>query len=1065
MNSISLPSSLVAQLQAYERKLRKMETLVAVAGGLAGLLITYVLLFVFDRFVNTPIWARTVLTVTGALLAAWFAQGWARYWLWERRGPTQLAKLLQKHFRVLGDRLQGVIELTQIEELPPNMSPALLRAAIRQVAEDSGKHQFEDAVPKRPARRWALAGISMAALTAGPFVFAPRAATNALERWVKPWAGIERYTFTTVEALPNDLYIPHGETFELAVGLRPDAEWKPSSATARIEKQEKQNAKVEKSKALFKFPGQTREGTLSLRFGDYLKDIAVHPLHRPELKELAARVTLPAYLGHPELRVPMNGTMADFLAGSSVSFEGKINRGVGSGSVTAGELKLDAEPKAETFTTPSTELAKLGKEISLHWTDIHGLTPVQPYALKLGTTQDAPPRVEIQNLDAQEVAILPNESVRFTLAAADDFGLKEMWVAWETRGVNEKPKEVKNDGKIAKDKSKDWVGDLLSDRKSQAEVKPAADPKATEPKKPVTELPRVAGGQMVRDLSRPIVWTPSALGVPSDSVVELTGYSLDYLPNREPSTSWKLTIFVLSPEKHAERVRERMDQVLKQLDDRIRDEERAIEENKGIAENKEDLKTEKAAEEIKRVEAGEKANKDALDKIAEQMAEVMKDALRNKDIPSDTLNEWSKTEEALQKEASPKMSDAAKKLAQAAQAQQSPEQRAEDLEKAMKDQQDALDAMQKAASKMKKTNENLFARNFYNRLRLAASVEQQISDGLKKLAKATVGLKPSEIGAAEKKSFEGVAGKQDGNVKDVDGIQNDMTAYLRRMPNEKYQKVVGEMEEKRAVPELGELANSVRANLGLKSVGRAKAWGDQLGAWAEMLRDEEKGGGGKGKGEGEMDPDMMELMIALVRLAVTEDTIREQTVEMERTKAKNPNYADDSSKLATTQNQLSGTAKEIEENPKFAKFMGQVGPLLDEVTSLMHEVAGELHKPNTGADTTSTESIIIELLVPPEKKKNDSDSDSDSQSPQMAQMQQQMQKMMQQMTKGRSAGRNNSKSPSNLEGATAQGSTTKDKTNERTVEKSGGAANIGEWPEEFRESLQAYFQSLEEKKK
>ena len=52
---------------------------------------------------------------------------------------------------------------------------------------------------------------------------------------------------------------------------------------------------------------------------------------------------------------------------------------------------------------------------------------------------------------------------------------------------------------------------------------------------------------------------------------------------------------------------------------------------------------------------------------------------------------------------------------------------------------------------MKKTNENLFARNFYNRLRLAASVEQQISDGLKKLAKATVGLKPSEIGAAEKK--------------------------------------------------------------------------------------------------------------------------------------------------------------------------------------------------------------------------------------------------------------------------------------------------------------------------
>ena len=1027
-----------------------METLVAVAGGLAGLLITYVLLFVFDRFVNTPVWARAMLTITGALLAAWFAQGWARHWLWERRGPAQLAKLLQKHFRVLGDRLQGVIELTGIEELPANMSPALLRAAIRQVADDSGKHDFKDAVPRTHARRWALAGITAAALTAAPFVFAPRAATNALERWAMPWAGIERYTFTTVEALPDDLYIPHGEAFELSVGLRPDAEWKPNHATARIESQEGLAALVLDSKALFKFPGQTREGTLSLRFGDYLKDIAVHPLHRPELKELAARVTLPEYLGHPELRVPVNGTMADFLAGSSVSFEGKISRGVGSGSIEAGKLKLAASAKAETFTTPSTELAQLGAEVSLRWTDIHGLTPVQPYALKIGTVQDAPPRVEIQGLESQEISILPNESVRFTLAGADDFGLKEMWVAWTMRSINEKPKDGK---KPDKGKGKDLIAQLLEEWKSHAEVKP-------EDAKPAPELPRIAGGQLTRELSRPVVWTPSALGVPADTVVELTGYALDYLPKREASTSWKLTIFVLSPEKHAERIRERMDQVLKQLDERIRDEERAIEENKGIAENKEELKTEKAAEEIKRVEASEKANEEALGKLSEQMAEVMKEALRNKDFPSDTMAEWSKIAEALKNDAAPKMDSAAQKMAQAAQAAQSPQQRAEDLEKAMKDQQDALDAMRAAASKMKSTNENLFARNFYNRLRLAASVENQISDGLKKLAKLTVGLKPDEIGAGEKKSFEGVAGKQDGNVKEVDLLQNDMTAFLRRMPNEKYQKVVSEMEEKRAVPELGELAGFVRANLGLKSVGRAKAWGDQLNAWAELLQDECKSKGGGG----EMDPDLMELMIALVRLAVAEDSIREQTVELERTKDKNPNHAEDSSKVGISQNQLSGTITEIEANPKFSKFMsytGEVVQLLTEVTSLMHEVAGELHKPNTGADTSSLQGMIIEMLVPPDKKGG---SPSESQSP-MAQMQQQMQKMMQQMTKSRTAGGNNSKNPSSLEGTTAQGSSAKDKGNLRTVEKSGGAANAGEWPEEFRESLQAYFQALEEKKK
>ena len=1057
MNAITLPDSLVSQLRSYEGRLRTMEALVAVAGGVVGLLVTYSLLFVFDRFMNTPVWARAVLTCSGAALAAWFAHGWGRHWLWNRRGPAELAKLLQKHFRVLGDRLQGVIELTRTNDLPPNISPALLRAAIRQVAEESGRHDFVDAVPQRPARRWALAGIVMAALVSAPFVFVPRAATNALERWAKPWANIERYTFTTVDALPDALYIPHGEPFELAVGLRPDAEWKPGTASARIEQQEKRVAQVAEGRALFNFPGQTRNGTLSLRFGDYLKDIAVRPLHRPELRELAARVTLPEYLGHPELRLALPGTTADFLEGSSVSFEGKISRDVGTGALAAGKEEFSATAQGSVFTTPAVPLQNLGESVSMRWSDVHGLTPLQPYSLKIGTTQDAPPRVDIEGLDSQEIAMLPTEELRFTLTALDDFGLKEMWVGWTTRSINDKAER--------KAPEKDWVAQLWEEWKVQAESSKKA-PSA------LPELPHISGGQMIRELSRPLVWSPAAAGIGQDTTVEMTGFALDYLPKREPSTSWKLRILVLSPEKHAEHVRQRMEEALKELDERIRDEERAIEENKAITENKENLNSERTAEEIKRLEASERANREALEKLAERMGEIMKDALRNKDIPSDTLNEWSKTAEALEQKASPEMQKAAEQLSQASQSQQSqqsqqspqspqsPQDREKQLAEAQKAQQNALDAMREASKKMQQTNENLFARNFQNRLRLAATVEHQISDGLKQLAKATVGLKPEEIGAGEKKSFDGVATKQDGNVKDVEAIHNDMTSFLRRMPNPKYQSVVTEMEEKRTVPELGELANFVRANLGLKSVGRAKAWGDQLNKWAEMLQDESNGGGGGGGGE--MDPDMMELMIALVRLAVAEDNIREQTGGLESTKEKNPNHAADSAKLATVQNQLTGTVKEIEENPKFQKFMGDVGPLLGQVTELMQEVAGELNKPETGEETTATEGIIIEMLVPPDKKGG---SDSQSQSPGMAQMQQQMRQMMQQMTRSRTAGGNNAKTASDLAGKVADGPAGRDTANSRTVEKTGGAGNAGEWPEEFREALQSYFQAIEGAKK
>jgi len=126
----------------------------------------------------------------------------------------------------------------------------------------------------------------------------------------------------------------------------------------------------------------------------------------------------------------------------------------------------------------------------------------------------------------------------------------------------------------------------------------------------------------------------------------------------------------------------------------------------------------------------------------------------------------------------------------------------------------------------------------------------------------------------------------------------------------------------------------------------------------------------------------------------------------------------------------------------------------------MHEVAGQLAKPKTDQETVANEGIIIEMLVPPDKKGG-----SQSQSPQMAKMQQQMQQMMKQMTKSRAAGGNNGKLASTMEGEHAQGAAVKDKANARTVEKSGGAANAGEWPEEFREALQSYFQAMEGEKK
>ena len=1005
MNPITLPDSLVTQLRGYEARLRKLETLAAVAGGVAGLFATFVLLFVLDRFVDTPRWARVILTLSGGALAAWFAQGWAAHWLWNRRGPADLAKLLQRHFKTLGDRLQGVIELTETRDLAANVSPALMRAAIRQVAEESGRFDFANAVPVRPARRWALAAIVLAALTAAPFVFAPKAARNALARWLQPWAQIERYTFASLEDVPAELVVAHGEAFEIACGLKEDSAWRPQSAKARLNAAETV-AKLDKDgRVVFRLAGQTQNGQLALRIGDATRDIGIRPLHRPEMKELAARVELPGYLGYPATTVAIPGSRAEFLEGSRVRFAGKTSRALQSATMKHGDTDPVADLEGETFVTPAQPVAELVGDAVFRWSDKHGLTPTQPYTVQVSTTKDGEPRVDLQGVE-QSIAILPNEVLKLNFTASDDFGLKAAWLGWTVRSMGEKKDEL---GK--------------------------------------GETARTAGAQTKKEIAAPAEFSPAWQNIPEDSVVELAAYAVDFLPDRKPVESWKHTIYVLSPAKHAEHIRERMDEVLKQLDERIRDEERQLEETKALAEAKPDQPAEKAAEEVKRAEASERANEAALQKMTAEMEAVMKDALRNKDVPESTLAEWQKLKEEIEKKASPPMGKAAEALAQAAQKQGECSGK---LAEAQKQQEEALAALRDAAKKMNTQNENLYARNFYNRLRAAATAEHKISDGLKVLAKDTVGLRPDEIAEGKKSQFNRVAGSQDLTTKDVGSIANDMAAFVKRVPNEKYEAVQKDMQEKKIVPELNELAGFVRANLGLKSVGRAKQWGAQLDEWAKMLQKEKPPGEGSGP-PGEEDPELMELVVAMVRAAQAEDNIREQTELLEGRKDANEKHADDAKKLATQQSDLSDVVGILREKTKF----GEVKPLLEKVEFLMDETAGNLRQPKTDTEVVSLEGTIIELLVPPDSKSSDSQSQSQSK------MQQMMQKMMAQMTKGQQPGGNNSKAASPFAGTGTDGAAGRGKGDTRQVEKGSGATDAGQWPEEFRDQLQSYFQQLE----
>jgi hypothetical protein len=199
-----------------------------------------------------------------------------------------------------------------------------------------------------------------------------------------------------------------------------------------------------------------------------------------------------------------------------------------------------------------------------------------------------------------------------------------------------------------------------------------------------------------------------------------------------------------------------------------------------------------------------------------------------------------------------------------------------------------------------------------------------------------------------------------------------------------------------------------------------------------------------------MDPDLLELIVAMVRAAQGEDTVREQTLLLESRREGNEKHPTDAKKLATLQDELRDSVGQLREKTKFE----DVKPLLEKVEDLMDDVARKLRKANTDEEVVSTEAAVIELLVPPDKKGGKGS---------MAKMQQKLQQMMAQATKGRSGGGNNAKSNSSFGGEKVEGAAGLVNSNGRTVEKAGGASNAGEWPEEFRDQLQSYLQAVEEK--
>ncbi len=1004
-SGIRLPEALVKQLRRFERRLLHLETFAAVCGSCSAVLLSYGLLLYADRLIDTPVVVRGVLTGAALLVCMLLFWGWLYHWCWRRRDNRALARLVQRNLAGLGDRLLGAVELAGGQNPPAGMSPSLCRAAVQQVTEESARYDFARAVPARWTRLTSTVLLLLLLLVLLPALLFPQAGRNTLARWLRPLAIIDRYTFVSLEELPSVLHVAHGEAFEIASRLQPCSRWQPSWARSRVNGQGLVTVPVQDGKAILKLNGLTQEARVVIRVGDAVVRTRIVPAHRPELLRMTAVEILPDYLQRGPEVSRLGSGRPSFLAGSTVTLTGTVSRVLQSASVHA-EVPYCLPVHSNHFVLADMEAVALSNAYSFTWIDSLGLEGASPYRLLADLHTDRPPRVETHNVD-RAVAMLADEVLHFRIRADDDYGVRASWVEWTV--ATGKQREVSLPG------GQEHVATGTPDR-----IMLEAD----------------------------FRFSPATKGIPEDSVVMLRAYAVDYLPGRSPASSIAHEIHVLNRAMHAELIRQRMDALQAVIEELAREEERLLEANRTLAAlSGEQLASAETGEQLRDNRQAELENAQQALEAGQQAWRLLEEALRNSAIEAEALQRWAEFAESLQALAGREMPAAAEALGRAAaQSDQRPAQ----LEEAMQLQEQILAELRRLEQLANQTIEDMIARNFVNRLLQVAASERAIGAELAELLPELVGALPADLPDKLRQALERLTAQHERTRAEAGTIQDDLPGFFSRTRLTAYDAVYQEMLQTQMKDSLLDLSAKIRANITIGAIRAATEWDEHFSAWAASLKDSQRSDcdGEGGEAGDQLSAADMEVIFGLLRARQREESLRDQTRLVVTQTDDAPKHAEAALRLAGVQDDIATGVRGLAgraEHPQLQKLIAAVLGEMEEATAL-------LNRPRADADVIAIQTVIIEML-------SGSDDGEGGGGGSAGAAMQMMQRLS--MALGMAPGSGNAGgSRDGVFGA--DGSGTKEGTagEDRSVEKAGGA--VQEWPSEYRDALQAFFQMQED---
>lgn len=877
-SQLQIPESLREKLLEFRSRVWRLKMFEAFAAALIGILIGFLLTYALDRFFDTPRLLRGLI-FAGAVVACALVPLALERWVWRRRRMDQLARLLSQTHPNAGDQLLGVIELSE-DTSEQNRSPVLVEAAIKQVAENVEGQDLSDAIPnpRHVQRGWA-AGL-LAAAAACLLMFTASAATNAWARFLAPWSDTPRFTFASIKPLPETLVVPHGESFEVAIDLAEQTEWKPSEAQVNLSGHAPEKAQLQEQGYRFELPGQIEQSELNVRVGDYSGQTAIKPMLRPELNSLSADVKLPEYLGHTkQLTKEIRGGTMSVVKGSQTTLTATASRELATALVNG----KPRSPQADRFSTEPVTVDESAL-LELRWEDHFGLSGQKPYELKIEGVDDEAPSLVCENLPRRKV-LLDTEVLAFKVRARDDFGVKTVGIEWQ--GLDNTIKELAKGEKVIS-----------------------------------------AGAHESDFLELAATFSASKLGIEPQPIA-VRVFVEDYFPGRERTYSPTCIFEVLNAEQHAVWVTQQMSRWHRMALD-VRDREMQLyETNKQLRDmSPEELDRPESRRQLSSQAERERANGRRLTNLVRGGEYMLKEAMRNPEIGVGHLDKWAEMMQVLKDISGNRMPSVADLLKQASKNQtasspsppkpnapkagqnrltqsgsgdptkspegdkpppavpkitdiesshhqQKPKAPGEPMEKpasagrltlpstmlagggsdddqpppppadeqieeAVKQQEDLLAEFEKIVDELNTVLANLEGSTLVKRLKASSRKQQQVAARLGTLVSDAFGVanRAKEVNAD---TFTELSEVESTGAQEASHIMDDMSAYFERSRMMRFRAVLDDMREQDVTAGLRHLSDDLRKENGL-SISQAEYWSETFDRWAEDLVEVTKGG-------------------------------------------------------------------------------------------------------------------------------------------------------------------------------------------------------------------------------